>query len=173
MQVTGPEYLTRPVIDGDYLFDNTKNLLKNGKVNKADVMVGFTANEGALMASLCAKGAKSIDVEFFKVCNYGTLMVFGGYSKLSEEAVVMEYLGSERGSSEVLQGIMDVFIDMVFLAPAVQQAELLTKAGIPVYFYVMDHHPHAPRYEKAPTTRSTYPRNFYFFIIFLGENNTT
>jgi len=147
MQVIGPEYLTRPVIDGDYLLDNTKNLLKNGKVNKADVMLGFTANEGGFVALFCAKLAKVFDVKIFRMCNFGTLLSFGGYSKLSEDAVIMEYLGggSVTDSNEIRQGVMDVFTDMLFVAPAVLEADLLTKAGNPVYMYVMDHESHIPR----------------------------
>jgi len=140
------DYLTRPIIDGDYLPDDPKILLQNGQVNKAEVILGLTANEGSFYVVFFAQKAKAFDEEMFKRC-IRPLLMCGRIHKLGEEAVQMEYLGDihRNDSDGIRQMIVDAVTDMRRLVPAAEEASLLSKAGNPVYLYVMDHEPHAPR----------------------------
>jgi len=141
------EFLTRAVIDGEYLPDDPKSLLQNGHVNKAEVMLGIVANDGGFHAMSCVQENTSFDVEWYKACVQGMLPTQGSYGHLGESAVLMEYLGDvmPHDAGAVRQAAMDTVTDLLSLAPTVFEADLLGKAGNPVFLYVMDHEPHIPR----------------------------
>ncbi|KAK3714904.1 hypothetical protein QZH41_010905, partial [Actinostola sp. cb2023] len=152
--------LVTVVVDGDFLPDDPKVLLKQGRVNKADVMLGVTANEGGIYALVAPDVFnEGINLNVMEMMIRQHLVLTGpltaNQNKLVEDATLFEYLDHRDLGNRIKhrQALFDVSSDSMFNAPAIFQTSALAQTGNPVYFYVFDHHPH---FSKSPTWTGAY-----------------
>ncbi|KAK3714898.1 hypothetical protein QZH41_010906 [Actinostola sp. cb2023] len=146
------------VIDGEFLLDDPKLLLKQGKINKAEVMLGVTADDGVIFsafAPMISQNGGLIDQEAFQHEVRHLLKVTTNQNELVEDAVFFEYLdyNDPNNRSKNRNAFFALHRDSLFIAPAVYEASTLAQTGTNVYFYVFDHHPH---FSKIPKWAGAY-----------------
>ncbi|EDO36346.1 predicted protein, partial [Nematostella vectensis] len=143
-QNSGKMLLTTPVVDGEFLTGSTKQLLREGKINKADVMLGVNANEGGFFALLFPGHLKNgLPQQQLHAAMETSLKSFTGMNTIALEAVKFEYQDNKKLNDNITnrQMLMEFGTDYMFLAPAVFEAIALANAGQAPFFYVFEHLP--------------------------------
>ncbi|EDO47082.1 predicted protein, partial [Nematostella vectensis] len=140
----GAQLLTTPVIDKHFLPDKARRLLGEGRVNKADVMLGVTANEGALLAMMTPgriEGGLTLQ-ELHQVIEYG-LDTCPPDNTMCKEAIKFEYQDHRDPNNSVTnrQLYMDLYSDSMFIAPAIFEANALASAGHATFVYKFENLP--------------------------------
>ena len=141
----GKQLLSSVIIDGEFVPDDPRNLLSQGKINQAEVMMGMTADEGSLMLIMTPgqyeNGAELKDLE--NTIKYG-LKMHPDQNKVIEDATLFEYTDQSDLGNRIKhrRALIDLGGDNMIFAPAIFEAKALSKADVPVYFYLFDHHPH-------------------------------
>ena len=121
-----------PLIDMVELNDTPSSLLNKGLINKVPVVMGTNRNEGTILVPGLVKQLQK------NKTNYNnTLQQLLG-EKLGVE-VAKEYLLEDYPEPAAWWAATTAFGDVAMTCPSRESARLLSKAGVPVWLYFLNH----------------------------------
>ena len=134
IQMEYPLYLL-PRIDGKFLVEHPMKSLETGNINDVDHMIGVCKDEGDMLVYMIDKM-----MELKNISQYVD-MFSSPEPQLVKDAIIHEYSsqGEETNPNQNLTNSADYINDYMFKAAAVQTAELVSKAGKNVHYYLFAH----------------------------------
>ena len=137
--------ITGPNVDGEFLPDLGENLYKAGRFNDVDVMLGVTSNEGGLTPLNLSPNASRDGLSravFEELVREGMVLARQGQDFV-KDLVLYEYTDHSDPDDpmKIAEQVQQLNSDVVFVAPAILEAQALAKGDSPPYFYVFDHRP--------------------------------
>ena len=143
--LVGPQDITSPIVDGEFLTDLPEILFRDGKFSKdIDIIVGVNSDEGNLFTLIATANQDhdGISREVFEGFVKHGAMLIRDQNELVKEAVLHEYSdhSDPNNQTKIRQLMGDLFGDSGFLAPTVMQSNSLAEGGNSPYFYIFGHH---------------------------------
>ncbi|XP_035681441.1 carboxylesterase 5A-like [Branchiostoma floridae] len=172
--------LFSPVVDGEFMLDSTKNVIKSGKLTTVPCVLGLTNHEfGYLLPRLLFPGFG--DGMQPEVCTAIIKnMLSKGNQALNIDEVVAkvleEYKSPEEQHSPMAEQtrLCQICEDYTFYVPMMEVANAHVGAGSPVYLYEVQHRPATTAY-KPDWVGCDHGDdiNFITGLPFLGEDGPT
>ena len=135
--------LISPTVDGDFLTDVPRNLLRKKQFQGVPSIFGINANEGSVVPTMMFTQVplSMYTQEFFKGFIFASKNIPEGENDAIKAAILHYYTNYSvpRTPEVVRQQFMDMFGDKFATAPAILNLQSLAEAGVPGNFYVFAH----------------------------------
>lgn len=139
-----PTVIMTPVVDGLYINDIPRNLLRQGKFHRVPSIFGINANEGSLVPTMMFGPALPL--------SHYTSQLFHGLisssrntpeddNELVKAAIIQQYTkhGVPETPEIIREQLMDLWHDKFATAPTALNLQTFADAGIPGYFFIFNH----------------------------------
>ncbi|EDO47241.1 predicted protein, partial [Nematostella vectensis] len=163
IKYTGGAHIS-PVIDGNFLPDSPITLLREGKFNDVNVMIGTTDDDGTVMIpeKMPFNISDGMPREFFLNAVKATYQ-----TPASPAAVTFQYTDWTNITDPYRNRRMyvDMMTDAMFTAPAVLSASAFLARGCPTYFYEIQYR--GPLYftgKPVPSWQRAYHASELMFV---------
>ena len=189
--------LVQRVIDGEFITENPLECWSEGKYNDADLMIGFTSDDGAGLLEFFAASDfytnRSNDMQALEIAvRFGLVLqlsddkadwqlikrdgqALANYADL-RTVIKARYYDPGQTEAEKARGILDAARDTIFVVFSLFAANEMAKREDDVYFYIFDHisEPY-PEYELKTGARhaSELPYQFGYGFIDAPEVSMT
>ena len=159
-----------PVVDGHFLPESPSNLMKKHHFNKADLMVGYNADEGTMWPAYLHPN--STERPHINITEFETYMFFSMATKicakhsLIRDAVELTYFDDSMmadSDPDYFDAAASIAGDLNFACPSQRYLGDVTKAEVgQVYAYYFNHHPSRSLF-TVPWTGACHGDDLFFF----------
>lgn len=139
-----PSELMTPVVDGLYITDIPRNLLRQGKFHRVPSIFGMNADEGSMIPTMMF--GQSVPLSHYTSHLFQTFINTSRNTPeddndLVKAAILQSYTkhGVSQTPEIIREQISELFHDKFATAPLSLSLQSLASAGIPGYFYIFEH----------------------------------
>ena len=129
-----------PTVDGEFLTDTPYNLLKDGKFQKKESLLGVNHDEGTfwILFTLPGFSKDHASLQTYDMYKNGVDTIIWDLDAKTREQIKTLYSNPDTQNKEANRDALDkVCGDRAFTCPTKELTEFYNEAGIPTYFYYL------------------------------------